>query len=86
MTAFSVLMSSHKENNAWKEASEAENQKFIRGRRPAPFYKAGMPRYRGVSSPFMIAFTGHARHAYRCGCVPLWWDPWRYSVLPHVSR
>lgn len=39
-TAFSVLMSSHKENNAWKEASEAENTKFTRGRRPAPFYKA----------------------------------------------
>lgn len=39
-TAFSVLMSSHKENNAWKEASDAEKNKAVRGRRPAPFYKA----------------------------------------------
>jgi hypothetical protein len=39
-TAFSVLMSSHKENTAWKEASEAETKKVARGRRPAPFYKA----------------------------------------------
>ncbi|KAF8587931.1 DRMBL-domain-containing protein [Ramaria rubella] len=45
-SAFSVLMSSHKENNAWKEASEAENKRGnMRGRRPAPFYKVmqGMP-------------------------------------------
>ncbi|KAF8519027.1 hypothetical protein BU17DRAFT_90521 [Hysterangium stoloniferum] len=45
-SAFSVLMTSHKENMAWKEATEAENKKGnIRGRRPAPFYKVmpGMP-------------------------------------------
>ncbi|KAF8519022.1 DRMBL-domain-containing protein [Hysterangium stoloniferum] len=39
-------MTSHKENMAWKEATEAENKKGnIRGRRPAPFYKVmpGMP-------------------------------------------
>jgi DNA cross-link repair 1A protein len=39
-TAFSVLMSSHKESIAWKEASEAENMKgSVKGRRLAPFYK-----------------------------------------------
>ncbi|KAG6833247.1 hypothetical protein H0H87_009868 [Tephrocybe sp. NHM501043] len=48
--AFSVLMSSHKENEAWKEATVAENRDFHPnkgngGRRKAPFYKVlqGMP-------------------------------------------
>lgn len=48
--AFSVLMTSHKENEAWKEASVAEDRNFRPnkgngGRRPAPFYKVlqGMP-------------------------------------------
>ncbi|TFY81190.1 hypothetical protein EWM64_g2826 [Hericium alpestre] len=48
--AFSVLMSSHKENEAWKEASIAEDRSFRPtkgngGRRKAPFYKVmtGMP-------------------------------------------
>ncbi|CCM06966.1 uncharacterized protein FIBRA_09280 [Fibroporia radiculosa] len=47
---FSVLMSSHKENEAWKEASAAEDRSFRPtkgngGRRKAPFYKImqGMP-------------------------------------------
>lgn len=47
---FSVLMTSFKENEAWKEASKAEDRNFRRtkgngGRRKAPFYKvmAGMP-------------------------------------------
>lgn len=46
--AFSVLMTSHKENEAWKEASAAEDRTFraTKGnRRKAPFYKVlqGMP-------------------------------------------
>jgi DNA cross-link repair 1A protein len=48
--AFSVLMSSHKENEAWKEASTVEDRNFHPtksngGRRRAPFYKVlqGMP-------------------------------------------
>lgn len=52
--AFSFIMSSHKENEIWKEASVAERklppgQKFNstgqNGRRKAPFYKVltGMP-------------------------------------------
>lgn len=48
--AFSVLMSSHKENEAWKEATIAEDRTFRPtknngGRRKAPFYKVmtGMP-------------------------------------------
>ncbi|KAG6853890.1 hypothetical protein C0991_000355 [Blastosporella zonata] len=47
---FSVLMSSHKENEAWKEATVAENRDFRPnksngGRRKAPFFKVlqGMP-------------------------------------------
>jgi hypothetical protein len=41
---FSVLMSSHKENEAWKEATIAEDKNFKAtkangGRRKAPFYK-----------------------------------------------
>ncbi|TFY72280.1 hypothetical protein EVG20_g712 [Dentipellis fragilis] len=49
-SAFSVLMSSHQENEAWKEASLAEDRNFRPtkgngGRRKAPFYKVmtGMP-------------------------------------------
>jgi DNA cross-link repair 1A protein len=48
--AFSVLMSSFKENEVWREASVAEGKsnfpwKFNGGRRKAPFYKVlqGMP-------------------------------------------
>jgi hypothetical protein len=48
--AFSILMSSRKENNAWKEAEAAEDRGFrptkaTGGRRKAPFYKVleGMP-------------------------------------------
>ena len=48
--AFSVLMSSHKENNAWKETETVEDRNFRAtkangGRRKAPFYKVlqGMP-------------------------------------------
>ncbi|KAF4593193.1 hypothetical protein EYR38_008905 [Pleurotus pulmonarius] len=48
--AFSVLMSSNKDREAWKEASEAEDPSFRAtksngGRRKAPFYKIlqGMP-------------------------------------------
>ncbi|KAI0035352.1 DRMBL-domain-containing protein [Vararia minispora EC-137] len=46
--AFSVLMSSHSENEAWKEAAVVENKSFRAtksGRRKAPFYKVmtGMP-------------------------------------------
>lgn len=47
---FSVLMNSHKENEAWKEAAVAEDRNFRPtkgngGRRKAPFYKVmqGMP-------------------------------------------
>ncbi len=47
---FSTLMSSHKENEAWKEASVVEDRNFRPtkangGRRKAPFYKVlqGMP-------------------------------------------
>lgn len=48
--AFSILMSSNKENNAWKEAETVEDRNFRPtkangGRRKAPFYKVlqGMP-------------------------------------------
>ncbi|KAG5636232.1 hypothetical protein H0H81_008713 [Sphagnurus paluster] len=48
--AFSILMSSNRENEAWKEASIAEDRRFRSnknngGRRKAPFYKVlrGMP-------------------------------------------
>lgn len=48
--AFSVLMTSYKENEAWKEATIAEDRNFKPtkangGRRKAPFYKVmqGMP-------------------------------------------
>jgi DNA cross-link repair 1A protein len=47
---FSMLMNSHKENEAWKEATIAEDRNFRPtktngGRRQAPFYKVmqGMP-------------------------------------------
>ena len=47
---FSKLMNSHKENEAWKEATVAEDRNFRPtkangGRRKAPFYKVlqGMP-------------------------------------------
>lgn len=47
---FSMLMTSHKENEAWKEAAVAEDRNFRPtkangGRRMAPFYKVlqGMP-------------------------------------------
>ena len=47
---FSTLMSSYKENEAWKEASVVEDRNFRPtkangGRRKAPFYKVmqGMP-------------------------------------------
>ncbi|KAI0923464.1 hypothetical protein AcW1_006418 [Taiwanofungus camphoratus] len=49
-SVFSLLMSSHKENEAWKEATVAEDRNFRPtkgngGRRKAPFYKVmqGMP-------------------------------------------
>jgi hypothetical protein len=44
-TAFSMLMTSHAENEAWKEASVAEDQSVKGGRRKAPFHKVlqGMP-------------------------------------------
>lgn len=48
--AFSVLMSSRKENDVWKEAETVEDRNFRAtkangGRRKAPFYKVlqGMP-------------------------------------------
>lgn len=48
--AYSILMSSHKENEAWKEATVVEDRNFRPsksngGRRKAPFYKIlqGMP-------------------------------------------
>src|SRR6266852_7029924 len=48
--AFSILMSSRKENDAWKEAEAVEDRSFRPtkangGRRKAPFYKVlqGMP-------------------------------------------
>ena len=45
--AFSVLMTSNKENAIWKEAVEAESSTFKKnkGRRKAPFFKVlqGMP-------------------------------------------
>jgi DNA cross-link repair 1A protein len=48
--AFNMMMSCHKENEAWKEASAAEDRNFRPtkgngGRRKAPFYKVlqGMP-------------------------------------------
>ncbi|KAJ3838576.1 hypothetical protein F5878DRAFT_681847 [Lentinula raphanica] len=47
---YSILMSSHKENEAWKEAEVSEDRGFLpsksnSGRRNAPFYKVlqGMP-------------------------------------------
>ena len=49
-SVFSKLMTSHKENDAWKEASAVEDRNFRPtkangGRRKAPFYKVmqGMP-------------------------------------------
>jgi hypothetical protein len=76
--AFSVLMSSHKENNAWKEAEAVEDRSFRPtkangGRRKAPFYKVlqGMPiavdafRYGeipGVTSYFLTC--AHPNYKY----------------------
>ncbi|PSR72470.1 hypothetical protein PHLCEN_2v11684 [Hermanssonia centrifuga] len=69
---FSVLMSSHKENEAWKEASTVEDRNFRPtkangGRRKAPFYKVlqGMPiavdAFRYGSIPGVTAyFLTHA--------------------------
>jgi len=73
--AFSILMSSHKENNAWKEAEAVEDRSFRAtkangGRRKAPFYKVlqGMPiavdafRYGeipGVTSYFLTYASIH---------------------------
>ena len=73
--AFSILMSSHKENNAWKETEAVEDRSFRAtkangGRRKAPFYKVlqGMPiavdafRYGeipGVTSYFLTYASIH---------------------------
>ncbi|KAF7795044.1 hypothetical protein EIP86_006188 [Pleurotus ostreatoroseus] len=70
--AFSVLMTSYKENEAWKEATVAEDRNFRPtkangGRRKAPFYKVlqGMPiavdAFRYGSIPGVTAyFLTHA--------------------------
>lgn len=77
---FSKLMNSHKENEAWKEATIAEDRNFRPtkangGRRQAPFYKVmqGMPiavdafRYGaipGVTAYFLTLATSLPRTFY----------------------
>ncbi|KZP21085.1 DRMBL-domain-containing protein [Athelia psychrophila] len=80
--AFSVLMTSHKENEAWKEASEAEDRTFRASkgnRRKAPFYKVlqGMPiavdAFRYGSIPGVTAyFLTHAHSDHYTNLAANW--------------
>ncbi|KAG6821224.1 hypothetical protein H0H93_004046 [Arthromyces matolae] len=81
---FSVLMSSHKENEAWKEASVSERPDFRPtknngGRRMAPFYKIlqGMPiavdAFRYGSIPGVTAyFLTHAHSDHYTNLASNW--------------
>ena len=75
--AFSVLMSSHKENEAWKEAAMTEDHNFQTskthgGRRKAPFYKVlqGMPiaidAFRYGKIPGVTAYFLTYDHRFDC--------------------
>ncbi|KAF8637664.1 hypothetical protein AX17_002732 [Amanita inopinata Kibby_2008] len=80
--AFSVLMSSFKENEAWKEASRAEDRKIRptkSNRRKAPFYKVlqGMPiavdAFRYGSIPNVTAyFLTHAHSDHYTNLSSSW--------------
>ncbi|KAF7983348.1 hypothetical protein HWV62_22317 [Athelia sp. TMB] len=80
--AFSVLMTSHKENEAWKEASIAEDRTFRptkNNRRKAPFYKVlqGMPiavdAFRYGSIPEVTAyFLTHAHSDHYTNLAANW--------------
>ncbi|KAI0686681.1 DNA repair metallo-beta-lactamase-domain-containing protein [Cytidiella melzeri] len=82
--AFSVLMTSYKENEAWKEAAVAEDRNFRPtkangGRRKAPFYKVmqGMPiavdAFRYGSIPGVTAyFLTHAHSDHYTNLSASW--------------
>lgn len=77
---FSVLMSGHKENQAWKEATVAEDRTFRPtkangGRRKAPFYK--------VLSLSFIHFL-LMRKQVMPG-MPIAVDAFRYGKIPGVN-
>ncbi|KAH7105873.1 DRMBL-domain-containing protein [Auriculariales sp. MPI-PUGE-AT-0066] len=77
--AFSKLMSSHKETEAWKEATEAENSPMKGGRRKAPFFKIlrGMPiavdAFRYGKIPGVVAyFLSHAHSDHYTNLSSSW--------------
>jgi hypothetical protein len=81
---FNVLMSGHKETQAWREAASVENKSFRPtkangGRRKAPFYKVT-----NIFAAFLhtdwVYRADYAGHANRGGCFSIWQDPWRYSL------
>lgn len=83
---FSVLMSGHRENQAWKEATVAEDRSFRPtkangGRRKAPFYKVEQERQAIGCLLIPNSYEGNARNAYRCRCFSLWQDPRSNSIF-----
>lgn len=77
-------MSGHGENEAWKEAAEAEDRNFrpTKGqpRRKAPFYKVSIT-LNYAHEPYLNSMAGYARHADRCGCIQIREDTGCHFIL-----